>query len=83
MKTWGILGALDAEVALLLDQMEVEESTTVYGSTYYQGTLQGKRVVLACCGIGKVAAALCAHVMLRELGADVLINVGIAGAMHW
>lgn len=82
MKTWGILGALDAEVALLLDQMEVEETVTVYGSTYYQGTLRGKRVVLACCGIGKVAAALCAHVMLRELGADVLVNVGIAGAMR-
>lgn len=82
MKKWGILGALDAEVALLLEQMEVEENYVVYGTTYYEGAIQGRPVILACCGIGKVAAALCAHVMLRELGADVLINVGIAGAMR-
>ena len=78
---WGILGAMDTEVALLKQQMKVEKEDTVYGTTYYFGELAGKQVIVGCCGIGKILAALCAHVMLREFHADVLVNVGVAGAM--
>ena len=80
--TWGILGALDEEVALIKENMDVENVCEKYGTTFYQGKIGDKLVVLACCGIGKVNAAICATAILQEFQADCLINVGIAGAMH-
>ena len=78
---WGIIGALDEEVALLKDAMQITEEKVVYGSTFYHGILDGQQVVVVCCSVGKINAALCASVMAREMGADVIVNVGIAGGM--
>ena len=78
---WGVIGALDEEVALLCQRMEVKKTTENYGSIYYSGTLEGQEVVVCCCNVGKINAALCASVMVREMKADVVINVGIAGAL--
>lgn len=79
--TWGILGALDAETALIRDQMTIESEESRFGTTFYRGTVHGQSIVLACCGVGKVNAAVCAAYVLGTLGADCIINVGIAGAM--
>ncbi|MGI6172100.1 MAG: 5'-methylthioadenosine/adenosylhomocysteine nucleosidase [Butyricicoccus sp.] len=78
---WGILGALDAEIALIREQMEIEKQEDRFGTTFYFGTVHGKPVVLACCGVGKVNAAVCAAYVLGTCGADCVVNVGIAGAM--
>ena len=78
---WGILGALDAEIALIREQMEIEKQENRFGTTFYFGTVHGKSVVLACCGVGKVNAAVCAAYVLGTCGADCVVNVGIAGAM--
>lgn len=78
--TYAILGALDREVALLRGQMAVEAETSALGTRFCRGTLRGKRVVLACCGVGKVNAACCATYMLTALGCDAILHVGIAGA---
>ena len=78
---WGILGALDAEIALIREQMEIEKQEDRFGTTFYFGTVHGKSVVLACCGVGKVNAAVCAAYVLGTCGADCVVNVGIAGAM--
>lgn len=80
--TWGILGALDQEVALIKKNMQVDHIYKKYGTTFYTGQIKGKAVVLAACGIGKVNAAVCTAAVLNEFGADCVINVGIAGAMH-
>lgn len=77
--TWGIIGALDQEIALIKENMEVRESKFIYGSTFYAGTIYGQEAVLVCCSIGKVNAAACASIVLREFGADAVINIGIAG----
>lgn len=79
---WGILGALDAEVALIREQMDVTETTHLFGTTYYKGTVHGHMVVLVCCGVGKVNAAVCAATAVSKFGAECIINVGIAGAMR-
>ncbi len=81
MKKWGILGALDAEIARIKENMQVENTSEVYGSTVYEGVINGVPAVLVCCGIGKVNAAALAGVIIREFKADVIVNVGIAGAM--
>lgn len=78
---WGIIGALPEEVSLLCDAMEITGQEQHYGSTFYRGTLEGKQVVVVCCSIGKVNAALCTSLIIREMNADAVINVGIAGAM--
>lgn len=78
---WGIIGAIDEEVELLKNAMTVTKETKIYGSTFYSGILDGKEVVVVCCSIGKINAALCASVIIRELNADIVVNVGIAGAM--
>ena len=79
-RTYAILGALDREVALLREQMVIEGEQRALGTVFYRGTLRGKAVVLACCGVGKVNAACCATYMLTALGCDAILHVGIAGA---
>jgi adenosylhomocysteine nucleosidase len=81
MKPWGILGALDREVALLREEMVVESSEALFGTTFYIGTLYQQPVVVACCGVGKVNATACATLMVYRYACDVLINAGIAGAV--
>lgn len=78
---WGILGALPEEVALLVQAMDVQSQCEHYGTAFYQGTLEGRQAVVACCSVGKVNAALCASLMIRELGVGAVVNVGIAGAL--
>lgn len=78
---WGILGALDTEIALIREQMTIEKQEDRFGTTFYFGTVHGKSIVLACCGVGKVNAAICAAYVLGACDADCIINVGIAGAM--
>lgn len=77
---WGILGALDREVALLREQMTVDQAVSALGTEFLFGELRGHRVVVACCGIGKVNAAACATWLLYAQGCDCVVNVGIAGA---
>lgn len=43
---WGILGALDEEVALIQQNMEIESATKIYGTTVYTGKVYGQQVVL-------------------------------------
>lgn len=78
---WGILGALDREVALLREQMQVEATEQLLGTEFLSGTIYGQKVVVACCGIGKVNAAACATYLLFAKGCDAIINAGIAGGV--
>ncbi len=81
VEPWGILGALDREVALLREQMEITQTVTTLGTEFVFGRLHGQSVVVACCGVGKVNAAICATWMLLVAGCGCIINVGIAGAV--
>ena len=78
---WGILGALDREVALLRAEMAVDRTEEALGTTFAFGTLRGRRVVVACCGVGKVNAAACATWLLCARGCGLILNAGIAGAV--
>ena len=52
----GILGAMDIELEALLSDMENKKEERVSGFSFFTGTLAGRAVVIAKCGIGKVAA---------------------------
>lgn len=79
--TWGIIGAMDSEVALLRNSMEIEKTEEISGLTYYIGTLCGQKVIIVCCSIGKVNAAICAQTLAAVFKVDRLVNVGVAGAL--
>lgn len=77
----GIIGAMQAEVETLQQQMEQVTVSTISGVDFYHGFLQGKEVVVAQCGIGKVFAALCAQTMILTYHPECLINTGVAGGL--
>lgn len=75
----GIIGAMDEEMALLKEQLEGTEESTIAGYHFYEGTLSGKDVVLLQSGIGKVNAAMATTLLLQEFSPDCIINTGSAG----
>ncbi len=77
----GIIGAMDVEVAILLENMKNAEKTTLHGRDFYKGEVGGKKVVVAKCGIGKVAAAVCAQTLIDLFNVTAVINTGIAGGV--
>jgi len=77
----GIIGAMEEEVALLKEAMNIEEKKTYASMEFCKGTLCDKEVVIVKSGIGKVNAALCAQVLVDRYDVDALINTGIAGSL--
>lgn len=76
---WGILGAMQEEIEYIKKQMEDVRETTIAGSVFYSGRYRDKSVVLVCCGIGKVNAAICTQTLIREMKVGCIINTGVAG----
>jgi len=79
--TIGIIAAMQMELDGLAAEMTDPETETVSGVTFVRGTMQGKTVVAAVCGIGKVFAALCAQTMILRYHPDCIINLGVAGSL--
>ena len=77
----GIIGAMDVEVESIAANMQNVGHKVVSGIPFSIGTLNGRPVVLARCGIGKVNAAICAQIMLSTFGVNEMINTGVAGAV--
>ena len=77
----GIIGAMDVEVAILREKMENPVIEKVSGVDFIRGKLEGRDVVLAQCGIGKVFAAICAQTMILKYNVDAIVNSGVAGTL--
>ncbi|CEP46990.1 5'-methylthioadenosine/adenosylhomocysteine nucleosidase [Paraclostridium sordellii] len=82
MNKIAIIGAMDEEVDILKDVMDIEETIEKASLKFYVGKLEGKEVVLVRCGIGKVNAALCAQILISEFKVDAIVNTGVAGALN-
>ena len=82
MNKLGIIGAMDEEVDILKDIMDIQETIEKASLKFYVGKLEGKDVVLVRCGIGKVNAALCAQILISEFKVDAVVNTGVAGALN-
>ncbi|MDZ5471346.1 5'-methylthioadenosine/adenosylhomocysteine nucleosidase [Bacillus sp. 31A1R] len=81
MSKIGIIGAMQIEIDLILDQMDVFEEFLFAGFPFYTGTLHGKSIVLTRCGVGKVNSAACTQIMVDRFQVDCIINTGIAGSL--
>lgn len=77
----GIIGAMAVEVEKLLEKMTGEKTETVSGIVYHIGKIGNTDCAVAQCGVGKVAAAVCAQTMILMYHPRVLINVGVAGGI--
>ena len=77
----GIIGAMDSEVANLIARMEQVTYCEKAGRRFAVGTLAGKEVVVVQSGIGKVAAAITAQMLIDTFGVDGLLNTGMAGGL--
>ncbi len=77
----GIIGAMRIEVEALCAAMTDAYRETVGTLEFTVGTLRGRRVVCATCGIGKVFAAMCAQTMILHYAPGVIVNTGVAGTL--
>ena len=77
----GILGAMDIELEALLSDMKEKESEQISGFTFFKGKIENREVVIAKCGTGKVAAALCAQAMILRYHPSLLLHTGVAGTL--
>ena len=81
MKTIGIIGAMEVEVAILKEKMEDVRIIKKASMDFYEGILAGKNVVVRS-GIGKVNAGICAQILADVFSVDAIINTGIAGSLN-
>ena len=79
--TIGIIAAMDLELNALKAAMADTETETVSGIEFVRGTVEGRPVVAAVCGIGKVYAAMCAQTMILRYAPDAIVNIGVAGTL--
>lgn len=81
---FGIIGAMDVEVALLKEAMEKNGPVlqSSHGTmVFWEGTLGRHPSVVVKSGVGLVNAALCAQMLLDRFGVDHVINTGVAGSL--
>ncbi|HIW21259.1 MAG TPA: 5'-methylthioadenosine/adenosylhomocysteine nucleosidase [Candidatus Dorea intestinavium] len=78
----GIIGAMEEEVKMLKDEMELSETIEKASLVFHKGKIAGKDIIVVKSGIGKVNAALCAQILIDLFSVDMLINTGIAGSLN-
>ncbi len=77
-----ILGALDQEIAILLDSMRSTKNVNRGGIDFYTGKLKGRKVVVGKAGVGKVNAAYSTAILVENFDPKALIFTGVAGGLH-
>ena len=82
MKTIGIIGAMEVEVAILKEKMEDVRIIKKLPWIFMREYLLGKKVVVVRSGIGKVNAGICAQILADVFSVDAIINTGIAGSLN-
>jgi adenosylhomocysteine nucleosidase len=76
-----IMGALDQEIAILIDSMGRNRKVTKGGIDFYKGKLKGKKVVILKAGVGKVNAAYSTAILTQNFKLSSLIFTGVAGGL--
>lgn len=73
--------AMDKEAEPIISAIKIERSFSFCGKRIVLGKLYGESVGVVVCGVGKVNAAMGTQIAVDELGAETVINVGVAGAL--
>lgn len=64
MRRTGIMGALDEEIAFLLQRMTVRKVVKISGKKFYVGRLNQVPIVLVKSGVAKVNAGLASQILI-------------------
>ncbi len=81
MKRTAIVSALHDELASVLALMPDEHRQLVGGREFWVGHLHGQDVVAVLSGIGKVAAATTATLLVQRFGVQRIVFTGVAGGL--
>jgi adenosylhomocysteine nucleosidase len=81
MKPIAIVSALHDELSKVLELMPDEHKQSHAGRTFWLGHLHGQAVVVVLSGIGKVAAATTATLLIERFGVGQIVFTGVAGAL--
>lgn len=76
---FGIIGAMDEEIAFLKAAMSDQKEQQIANVLFIEGKIADKEIVLLKSGIGKVNAAMATTLLIENFQADVVINTGTAG----
>ncbi|MGN0803158.1 MAG: 5'-methylthioadenosine/adenosylhomocysteine nucleosidase [Candidatus Faecivicinus sp.] len=77
----GLIGAMPMELEPLMARLEDAREEHVGPLTFHLGKIAGVAVVVGCCGIGKVNAAMGAQAMLQAYQPRRVIHVGVGGGL--
>jgi adenosylhomocysteine nucleosidase len=77
-----ILGAFSEEVDRIEGMLAEPQDHTVMGMRFVSGKLNGRPVVVATSGVGKVNAAMVATLLIERFSPAEVLFTGIAGAIH-
>ena len=76
-----IVSAMHEELSALLPALEQPQQVELAGRRFHIGRLHGESVVLVLSGIGKVAAATTATLLLDEVEVERIVFTGAAGGL--
>src|SRR5258706_10284397 len=76
-----IVSAMHEELRALLPLVDAPRIVRIGGREFHRGEMHGQPVVLALSGIGKVAAAATAVLMMQAFDARALVFTGVAGGL--
>lgn len=76
----GIIGAMQQETQLIINNMKILSEETIGMRTYYSGKLFNKDIVLVFSRWGKVAASSTVTTLIQKYGVDLVLFTGVAGA---
>ena len=77
-----IVSAMREELCALLPLLQQAQTVVVGGRHIHLGELAGRPVMLVLSGIGKVAAATTATLLIQSFNASALVFTGVAGGLH-
>ena len=77
----GIIAAMNVEMESFRSFIDNPHTETISGISFVSGTFEGKEVVTAVCGVGKVFASMCAEAMILCYQPEAIINTGVAGTL--
>lgn len=72
---------MEIEVESIKKLLTDTKTEKISGVDFVSGKFDDADVVVAKCGVGKVFAALCAEAMILKYNPDIVINIGVAGAI--
>lgn len=77
----GIIGAMEVEVEVLKNSMDVKNVVKKASMEFYEGTCEGKDIVVVKSGVAKVNAGICVQILSDIFEVTHIINTGVAGSL--